>query len=105
MDYTLFFALAKAISMSSFVSCSVSGLSPSCTEKSGSRFASLRACVMMSVYLVFFMVGLISGAGVWSSFPLSWKCGLSHFQRSYPQSMPYFLAISATARHFFSSAG
>lgn len=100
--YFLFAARANAISMSSLTSCSVNGAAHSWELKSGVRFASFRAWVMMSVYLVFFASGLMI---VRSGFQLSWKCGRSHFQRSNPQSIPYFFAMSATIRHCFESDG
>lgn len=100
--YFLFAARTNAISMSSFVSCSVSGASHSWELKRGVRFDSLRAWFMMSVYFEFFIVGLIIGS---KAFQLSWKCGRSHDQRSNPQSIPYFFAMSATSRHFFGSDG
>jgi hypothetical protein len=57
--YNLSVNLAKAISMSSFVSCSVSGFSPVCSPKIGIDQTSFNAFCIISVYLLFFAVILV----------------------------------------------
>lgn len=47
--------------MSSFVSCSVNGLSPSCDEKTGANPVSFKTPCMISVYLLFSIVGWLVG--------------------------------------------
>jgi hypothetical protein len=51
--------LAKEISMSSFVSCSVNGLSPSCFSKIGSNHVSLITLSMIPVYLLGAVIGIL----------------------------------------------
>ena len=94
----LFLSRTSAISISSFTSLSVSGLSHSWLENIGVRFDSLSSWIIMSEYFDFIVIVVIGREEFW-------KCGRSHFHKSYHQSIPCFLAIFATIRHCLSSLG